>query len=1422
MSKKLFFAKRSIFLFLTLSVAGLVVAFKGPLFHFALRTYVSHKIPLDGNWDFDYSYISFQEHGAAFHDISLSSEDKKMSFNIGKIFCLAPKIENISFSNHFIIEDLDISFAEKMPSKKGMSGFQIKSILSSLRQVEVKNGSISIPDQKINFSLGKSISPQKLGELIFSKPSHGLVKCDISSWADRLIVDIEARQSALVFYKEFADFFLGEKSSDWNIEKGRLDGRAFIAMSESGIKDMRLHMNLLDGKFRNETLGMLSSFDRVFVDLDYPTSSEEKSFIENIKINSSVNKGDLTVYNEVGETRFSLKDMTGFISASAFKEATIELSGFVDDQERLLPVKLIGKPAHKNRNGLELDLSLQLDPVFGERASVNVVCLHNNGDFSLTSRLDSLKVNQMLILQVGLGLLNPSFKDYTINKGSYSGDIHVLFNKDGVKDFSLRNLKCDDLGIYSAKDDVRVEAALVSGECEIDLFQEKKTIISDWQLMMKEAKCIIGQEGKLPFYVENVDMDVKLKDGSFIDSVVSAKARGINIEAQLEGSFDEPLVNLQAKTRGSDFLRCFSNPSKEYDMDVLLSAQIKKRGNKYDSSGVFSFLEGAFDTDVMFNASGKNLNDIDLKFSTDHITGQMFPYMNEVMGFSWSMDGIYAVKGRFKDKKLICDFEGEKASYRQKHSFIKEAKGKAHFVKDWNKDFYMVDVFLEAGHKKIIAGKKLNLQNAHLRLSSEESYFKVRDFCALVDFDEVDKQFLIRGNRFDIFENGTCLFDMQVEQDDLEICRFIGNYDDQKISLGTLSHVLDAPVNLKLCDFSTKFNLMLDCKLNLNDVPFPKLLREQEFGKYNARVTVNDSNYQVSLNDNTCLLKGNSEGFKLKIKDEVVSGLIFDDHIEIKESSFRYKDHEIAIDTLSLSKKNAIFNGTIKRSDLEYEGSILMKWDKKIAFEGKGGCKLQVKDFGGYELLSLEDFSFEYDKKGIIQDGKFKVIKDDMVYAYVSAKSIMFHDNLNKISFHGVEGKASHHLFENEFNIDFLKDKIIFSAEADIFLDEKDFWISANIDSQEFSYANHTALASGIHVRANTSSLIIDFALPLYGSNVDVSSHLFFDENKYFRVEGHQDSKKVLDLYGSLEDGVKLYRMKGDLVGLGFEITPDDTLKDSLFKCEMNLDLQKMKPILPEGVVEFVDRIGLGSGIEIVGELDVKKNFQFDGVVKGTDFDFFKDYSLSSLFGKLFYKDGLCTLSDFSVVDRSLMAECKEATFDTRKKGCFLNSKKFEIKNLRPCLLSKKGERKKVVNPFLLKTIDITDIHGDLADLDTLKGKGYLKFINSFERQTNPIFDFAKEIIGRIGLDPVLMIPVEGEMFFTLADQKLNFNKLHDTYSDKKRSYFYLWHKTNSFLDFDGNIHIDIRMKQFALLKFTELFIISLDGPLSSPKVFLK
>ena len=110
-------------------------------------------------------------------------------------------------------------------------------------------------------------------------------------------------------------------------------------------------MNLLDGKVRNDDAGILSSFDRIFFDLSYPVASEGDAFIENIKISSSVDKAEISVYDEEGDNRFCFKDLSGYFTIDAFKEAAMEIAGFIDDRGRLLPVKLLGKPCKEKSRG---------------------------------------------------------------------------------------------------------------------------------------------------------------------------------------------------------------------------------------------------------------------------------------------------------------------------------------------------------------------------------------------------------------------------------------------------------------------------------------------------------------------------------------------------------------------------------------------------------------------------------------------------------------------------------------------------------------------------------------------------------------------------------------------------------------------------------------------------------------------------------------------------------------------------------------------------------------------------------------------------------------------------------------------------------------------------------------------------------------
>ncbi len=1424
MSKKLFLSKRSMFFFVFLSIVGACFVFKGSIFHFALKKYVSHKISLKGDWDFNYSYISLVDSGIAFHDINLSSKDGGPRCKIAKIFCKAPVLENISFSNHFVIDGLDVTFEKKIGGKGTVSSDQMRSILSTLLQVEITSGVIHIPGRECLVTLGKSISPQKLGKIVFSKEGEGQVKLDLSMWADQWIVDVEARQSGVAFYKTFADFFLGGKISDWKIKNGKLDGSAFFAVSSTNvIKDARVHMSCLEGKFTNDTAGINSSFNRIFVDMNYPVATDSEGILSNIKIISSVDKGEINVLDEKGNARFSFKDLSGYFTMDAFKEAAVEISGFIEDKDRLLPIQLAGKPISKNEKGLEVDLSLQLDPVFGHQAHVNVVCSHSDDTFFIKSRLDSLQVRQMLILQVGLGLFDPGFKDYTISKGRYSGDLEMEIGYEGIKDFSLKNLLCEDLGIYSEKRDTLLEAKRVSGQCQIDLFKDKTTSLTSWEMKLTEGSMVIGREGTPPYHLEKGEIDITVCDREFSESYFTSEINGVKGRVVVEGTMDEPTFDIVLSAGGDDALKWLADVEKSYNTDLILTAKIDKQCKEYSGFGDLTFINGKEINSVQFTTFGTSVSDMIVDFSAQKFSGSLFPLLNEITKFRWSVDGEYAFTGRYAPDQVYLDVEGENCTYRKEHSYIKDAAGKAHYRQNLHTGDWYVDIALKKGKKKLLADQNFFLENVEMRISSDSRFFMVRGLEGNLEMGRHFAPMKVRANKFDLSSDGSIDFDLAFNNSEVELIRLAGAVKEREVFFDSNTHFLDEGVECKKCTFKEGLEVAMNWKLSLQDVCFPKVVRDLCIDPLICDFTFDQGKYLLKCNNDLIhfALDGTGKEFTIKCNDSTLNGIVDGSAIRVQKGVVRHQKKLLRVSSFDINADTFCFVGGFKDDRFYFNGNVVGNFQTNLVLEGKAMGGFVFEDPFVASIDSLEEFSFTYDGKWMIHNGNFAISDSQAGVCEVRVKSIGLHDQLEKISLHGIKGLLSNTFLFEKLGVQVAGETIEFSAEADILPLSNDFWFSAMMGGQKFVLLDRKVSAENIHVRGNKKAIVIDCDLPLFGSNIELKSHVFLDERLNFRVDGKCCDKKVLLVDGRYDGEFEIFRMKGDLLGVAFDLTPANTVQENAFKAEMSLDLQRMKPILPEGVVEFVDRLSLGKGIDVIGELYFKNGVCFDGLIKGTDFDFV-GCCLSSLFGTIQIENGICTLNDFSIADRSMIANCRHAVFDTTSSGCQLEAKKFEIKNLRPCLMSKKGERNKLSNPFMIEKLEFLDLKGDLADISTLTGKGGVRFTNAFDKRSNPVIGFAKEIIGRIGLDPVLMIPVVGEIDFLVGDGKLNFIKMQNSYSDMGRSYFYLWNKSQSFIDFDGNIHIDIRMKQYVLFKFAELFVISLDGPISSPKVHLK
>ena len=73
-----------------------------------------------------------------------------------------------------------------------------------------------------------------------------------------------------------------------------------------------------------------------------------------------------------------------------------------------------------------------------------------------------------------------------------------------------------------------------------------------------------------------------------------------------------------------------------------------------------------------------------------------------------------------------------------------------------------------------------------------------------------------------------------------------------------------------------------------------------------------------------------------------------------------------------------------------------------------------------------------------------------------------------------------------------------------------------------------------------------------------------------------------------------------------------------------------------------------------------------------------------------------------------------------------------------------------------------------------------------------------------------------------MADGKVYLTELSDSHSEGKRSKFYLSSSEPSYIDLGGAVNINIKMKQYVLLKVTEPFTLSIGGTFEDIRYSLK
>jgi hypothetical protein len=318
-------------------------------------------------------------------------------------------------------------------------------------------------------------------------------------------------------------------------------------------------------------------------------------------------------------------------------------------------------------------------------------------------------------------------------------------------------------------------------------------------------------------------------------------------------------------------------------------------------------------------------------------------------------------------------------------------------------------------------------------------------------------------------------------------------------------------------------------------------------------------------------------------------------------------------------------------------------------------------------------------------------------------------------------------------------------------------------------------------------------------------------------------------------EGFQIDQIEGTLPGLRIHLTriPSSELQEILLQGKILANLNQAGFLLPDFLYRQVKAFGINGQYTLDGNWKFnKKHFaentqgiQFAGELQGEKC-VFKDKLVENLKAGMHYCPAAIELSNLQVSDSAGTIEVPVVRIDKKIEDYVLSIPLIKVYQFRPSLLrNPQGFLGSPATPFVIKQLEVQNIEGSLLDLHKITGEGKLTFANPKKKTLpNTIFTVPSDAISRIGIDMTLLTPVSGSIYYKIQDGKIVFTRFKDVYSSGKLSKFNLPNTSyQSHVDFEGNLYLQVRLKQYNLLfKLAELFTVSIQGTLQQPTYTLQ
>lgn len=560
--------------------------------------------------------------------------------------------------------------------------------------------------------------------------------------------------------------------------------------------------------------------------------------------------------------------------------------------------------------------------------------------------------------------------------------------------------------------------------------------------------------------------------------------------------------------------------------------------------------------------------------------------------------------------------------------------------------------------------------------------------------------------------------------------------------------------------------------------------------------------------------------------------------------------------------------------------SLTANWFPKGTLQGEGHLKIYLKpDEQEYSVesiiqsslnhFSLNQCPFYIDKplsityqseKGLVIQGfEATLTSQDVLSPSIKVDHIGFTSD-GSFSIQDIEVKVPYNqLIEMSSHLHTYFPEMVTSSFKDLLSrlkGEGDLAVHLEIEKKDGEYAMGCDFPACIYPFRKKDYVLQDVHLSIH------SQHLYF--SAFSKEEQHPFQLKGKACWPSLDQGecilvdetdqspfplrlkwkkgvdqLFIQSVKGAFAGLKvdleattpfFPLTPTNLLQGSVL-----VEVDQALKLADSRLVQKIQEWNAGPAyllngvwwIETAKEASLLDSVHFQGTIKGDD-TYIKGYQIESLEAKLSCHPGSLELEEIVLNDPAFSLESSQAVLvkDSQDHTWSFVFPSLTIKNLRPGQLREKEPGKAIKNKSLLiKRIEIEDLYGQLNSKETWKGKGHLQFLNPARKNLpHPLLTIPAELISRLGLDPQVLNPVSGTIYFDLQDERFYLTKFKDVYSEGRSSKFHLAQNGHfSWMDMDGNLSVQIRMKQYNLLfKLAELFTVSVQGHLKRPTYSLQ